>query len=179
MTSQKLDQIQRREEQEETYMAATEDIRRVALFEDLTEKMLEQLATLVQVKSFEERQIVYEAGDKAERFYSIKRGKVLLEVELASALIISLGAIKPGYSFGWSSLLPTATHTSYAVSAEPSDIFVFPGDKLAALLNRDHNMGYLVMQKAARILENRLERRTAQFLKVITMHPEIGALLDL
>ena len=158
-------------------MASIEDLRRIMLFENLTDGMLEQLLPVVQEESFGEREIIYEAGNAADRFFSLKRGKVLLEAELAPALIISLGAIKSGYSFGWSALLPSASHTSYAVSAEPSEIFVMPGDKFLALLERDHAMGYLIMHKAARILENRLERRTAQFLKVITKHPEIGALL--
>jgi len=160
-------------------MASIEDLRRIMLFENLTDGMLEQLLPVVQEESFGEREIIYEAGNAADRFFSLKRGKVLLEAELAPALIISLGAIKSGYSFGWSALLPSASHTSYAVSAEPSEIFVMPGDKFVALLERDHAMGYLVMQKAATILENRLERRTAQFLKVITKHPEIGTLLGL
>jgi len=162
---------------EERYMASIEDLRRIMLFENLTDGMLEQLLPVVQEESFGEREIIYEAGNAADRFFSLKRGKVLLEAELAPALIISLGAIKSGYSFGWSALLPSASHTSYAVSAEPSEIFVMPGDKFLALLERDHAMGYLIMHKAARILENRLERRTAQFLKVITKHPEIGTLL--
>ena len=149
------------------------------LFENLTDRMLEQLLSVVQEESFGEREIIYEAGNAADRFFSLKRGKVLLEAELAPALIISLGAIKSGYSFGWSALLPSASHTSYAVSAEPSEIFVMPGDKFLALLERDHAMGYQVMHKAAQILENRLERRTAQFLKVITKHPDIGTLLGL
>jgi CRP-like cAMP-binding protein len=160
-------------------MASIEDLRSVMLFENLTDEMLEQLLSVVQEESFGEREIIYEAGNTADRFFSLKRGKVLLEAELAPTLIISLGAIKSGYSFGWSALLPSASHTSYAVSAEPSEIFVMPGDKFVALLERDHAMGYLVMQKAAQILENRLERRTAQFLKVITKHPDIGTLLGL
>jgi CRP-like cAMP-binding protein len=160
-------------------MVSVEDLRRIMLFENLTDRMLEQLLSVVQEESFGEREIIYEAGNAADRFFSLKRGKVLLEAELAPALIISLGAIKSGYSFGWSALLPSASHTSYAVSAEPSEIFVMPGDKLLALLERDHAMGYLVMHKAAQILENRLERRTAQFLKVITKHPDIGTLLGL
>ena len=160
-------------------MASIEDLRSVMLFENLTDGMLEQLLSVVQEESFGEREIIYEAGNTADRFFSLKRGKVLLEVELAPALIISLGAIKSGYSFGWSALLPSASHTSYAVSAEPSEIFVMPGDKFLTLLERDHAMGYLVMHKAAQILENRLERRTAQFLKVITKHPDIGTLLGL
>jgi CRP-like cAMP-binding protein len=134
---------------------------------------------MVKAEYYGERQMVYEAGSVADRFYSLKRGKVLLEAELAPEFIISVGAIKPGYSFGWSALLPSASHTSYAVCTELSEILAFPGSKFMALLDNNHTMGYLCMQKATRILENRLERRTAQFLKVITKHPEIGLLLGL
>ncbi|MCK4486208.1 MAG: cyclic nucleotide-binding domain-containing protein [Desulfobacterales bacterium] len=160
-------------------MVSVEDLKRIVLFEDLTDRMLENLLPMIQEASFEERQIIYEAGNRADRFYSLKRGKVLLEAELAPAIIISLGAIKPGYSFGWSALVTAASHTSYAVSAEPSEIFLMPADKFLALLERDHAMGYLVMHKMSRILDNRLERRTAQFLKVIIKHPEITRLLGM
>ncbi|NVM22948.1 MAG: cyclic nucleotide-binding domain-containing protein [Desulfobacterales bacterium] len=160
-------------------MASVEDLKRIMLFESLTDGMLEQLLPMVQNESLGEREIIYEAGNAASHFYSLKRGKVLLEAELAASLIISLGAIKPGYSFGWSALLPSASHTSYAICSEPCEVFVIPGDKFLDLLDRDHTMGFMVMQKAATILENRLERRTAQFLKVITKHPEIGTLLGL
>ena len=160
-------------------MVSVEDLRRILLFEDLPGPMLEKLLPMVQMESFEERQIIYEAGSAADRFYSLRRGKVLLEAELAPTLIISLGSIKPGYSFGWSALRPGATHSSYAVCAEPCEVFVMPGDKFLALLDSDTTMGYRVMQKVAAILEGRLDRRTGQFLKVITKHPEIGALLGL
>jgi CRP/FNR family cyclic AMP-dependent transcriptional regulator len=160
-------------------MVSVEDLKRVVLFENLTDGMLEELLPMVQMEAFEERQIIYESGNRAVHFFSLKRGKVLLEAELAPTLIISLGAIKPGYSFGWSALFSLASYTSYAVSAEPSEVFVMPADRFMALLDDNQTIGYLVMQKAARILENRLERRTAQFLKVITRHPEIAALLGL
>ena len=160
-------------------MVSTEDLRGLALFEDLTDQMLEEVLPMVKAEYYAERQMVYEPGDAANHFYSLKRGKVLLEAELAPTFILSVGAIKPGYSFGWSALLPSASHTSYAVCAELSEIFVLPRHEFMALLNRDHTMGYLCMQKATKILENRLERRTAQFLKVISKHPEIGLLLGL
>ncbi len=160
-------------------MASVEDLRRILLFENLPDQILEQILPIVQLEAFDDRHVMYEAGNAADRFYSLKSGKVLLEAELAPTLIISLGAIKPGYSFGWSALRPGATHTSYGVCAEPCEIFVMPGDKFSALLDRDNTMGYLVMQKVSAILEGRLDRRTAQFLKVITKHPEIGALLGL
>lgn len=160
-------------------MVSIEDLRRIALFENLADQMLKKLLPMVQVKSFKEREIIYEAGDAATHFYSLKRGKVLLEAELAPTLIISLGAIKPGYSFGWTALVPLATHTSYAVTVEPSEIFVISGPQYLALLDRNEKIGYLVMQNAARILENRLEHRTGQFLKSISKHPEIRNLFGL
>jgi CRP-like cAMP-binding protein len=160
-------------------MVSMDDLKGIALFEQLNETMLERLLPVTEIESFEERQIIYEEGAAADRFFSVKRGKVLLEAELAPAVIIALGAIKPGYSFGWASLFPNATHRSYAVCAEPSDIISIPGQALMKELDTDRTMGFLIMQKSAQILENRLERRTAQFLKVITKHPEIGALLGL
>ena len=158
-------------------MASVEDLRRILLFQDLPDQMLEQILPIVELQSFEDRHIIYEAGSVADHFYALKTGKILLEAELSSALIISLGSIKPGYSFGWSALRPGATHNSYAVCAEPCEIFVMPGDKFVALLDSDNAMGYMVMQNVATILEGRLDRRTGQFLKVISKHPEIGALL--
>ncbi len=160
-------------------MVSLEDLRKILLFENLTDRMLEDLLPLVETQLFEEREVIYELGNPPERFYLLKRGKVLLEIELSPEIIISLGAIKPGYSFGWSALLASASYASYAVCAEPSETFVIPADKLLALLEADHDMGYLLMHKMAAILKNRLERRTEQFLKVITKHPEIGALLGL
>ena len=161
-------------------MASIEQLKRIRLFEDLTDGMLEQILPLAQEQSFAEREIIFEPGSEATHFYSLTTGKVLLQAELASALIISLGAIKPGYSFGWSALLPgPAAHTSLAVCMEPCEVLVMTGDKFKALLDQDHTMGFLVMQKTATILENRLERRSAQFVKVITKHPDIATLLGL
>jgi CRP-like cAMP-binding protein len=161
-------------------MASVQDVKEVILFEDLPDDFLERLLPLVEEQSMDERQIIYEPGSESDHFYSLKRGKVLLESELAPNFIISIGAIKPGYSFGWSALfLPNAPHTSYAVCSEPSEVLVFSGQELTAFLGRERETGYTVMKRAARILENRLERRTAQFLKVIGKHPEIGMLLGM
>ena len=102
-------------------MVSLQDLKGIALFEDLTGGMLEKLLPIAQSESMDDRHIVYEAGSPADNFYSLKRGKVLLEAELAPEFILSVGAIKPGYSFGWSALFPANTHTSYAVCAEPSE----------------------------------------------------------
>ena len=160
-------------------MVTVEDLKGINLLGGLTDQMLEKIPPITELHQFKEREVIFEEGAKADTFYLLKRGKILLQVELTEMIIISLGSIKSGYSFGWSALLPGSgsSYTSYAVCAEPCEVLTMPGDRFLDLLNNDHTMGYRVMDAMAKILKNRLERRTEQFLKVMSKHPDIQKLL--
>ena len=160
-------------------MVSMEDIKAIYLLADLTDQILEEMSSMTELRQFKEREVIYEEGDSAENFYMLKRGKILLEVEVSKQIIISLGSIKSGYSFGWSALIPDSKHTSYAVCTEPCDVLITPGEKFLDLLNKDHAMGFVFMEGVMKILKNRLDRRTGQFLKVMTKHPDIQKLLGL
>ena len=109
----------------------------------------------------------------------LKRGKILLEVEISETIVICSSSIKSGYSFGWGALLPGSSYTGYAVCSEPCEFLSVPGEGFLELLHEDHTMGYLVMGEAAKILKNRLVRRNEQYLKVMRKHPDIQELLGL
>jgi len=160
-------------------MVSMEDIKAICLLEDLNNQIRERVRSMTELRQFKEREVIYEEGDKAENFYMLKRGKILLEVEVAKQIIISLGSIKSGYSFGWSALIPGSSHTSYAVCAEPCDVLITPGKKFLDLLHEDPATGFVFMDGVMKILKKRLDRRTGQFLKVMTKHPDIQKLLGL
>ena len=160
-------------------MVSMEDTKAIYLLDGLSEQILTKICPLSETRQYKEREVIFEEGDRAENFYSLKRGKILLEVEVAKQIIISLGSIKSGYSFGWSALIPGSSHTSYAVCAEPCEVFCTPGNKFLDLLKEDHTSGFLFMTEVTKILKNRLDRRTGQFLKVMTKHPDIQRLLGL
>ncbi len=160
-------------------MFSTEELKGIYLLADLNEQMLEKFLPFFQSLQFNEGDIIFEEGEKAENFYCLKRGKILLEVEISETITISLGSIKPGYSFGWSALLPGSFHTTYAVCAEPYEVLAIPEDKFLDLLEGDRDMGYRVMKFVSMTLKGRLEKRTGQFLKVMSKHPDIQRLLGL
>lgn len=159
-------------------MVSIEELKKIYLLQNLTDKMLEKIVPHLRVLQCGDREIIFEEGTKAENFYMLKRGKILLEMEISDRLGVSLGSIKSGYSFGWSALLAKPSHTNHAVCAEPSDVFAIPGQTLRDILEGDPLMGYKVMSIAATILKNRLERRTAQLLNAIAHHPDMQKLLD-
>ena len=160
-------------------MVSMDDVKAIYLLEELADNLQEKICPMSEIRQYKEREVIYEEGDRAENFYMLKRGKILLEVEVAKQIIISLGSIKSGYSFGWSALIPGSTHTSYAVCSEPCEVLIIPGDKFLALLKEDNSSGYRFMNEVMKILKNRLDRRTGQFLKVMTKHPDIQRLLGL
>jgi len=160
-------------------MVTIEDLRNIYLLQNLSDEMLKRILPMVHAHQFKDREVVFEEGERADNFYMLKRGKILLEVEISEAIIISLGSIKSGYSFGWSALIPVSSYTSYAVCTEPCDVLSVPGNSFLSLLHQDHTMGYILMENVVKILKNRLERRTGQFLKVMSKHPDIQKLLGL
>jgi len=154
-------------------MVPLEPLKKIYLLSTLTDSMLEKIQPLTALKSFEDREVIFKEGQHADYFYMLLKGKVLLEVAASDVIMISLGSIKPGYSFGWSALLPGAAYTSYAISVEPSEVLALKGEMLLELLEADHTMGFRVMEGVVRILKSRLERRTGQFLKTLRQHPDI------
>ncbi|HDI79347.1 MAG TPA: cyclic nucleotide-binding domain-containing protein [Desulfobacteraceae bacterium] len=160
-------------------MTAIEDLKKIHVLQNMSESFLEQLIPHIETHNFNERDVIYEEGQKADRFFMLKRGKVLLEVEVSGLVIISLGSVKTGYLFGWSALIPDATYTTYAICSEPCEVLWISGREFLDILNRENNQAYIFMYNAFKILKGKLKRRTDQFLKVMSKHPDIQKLLGL
>jgi CRP-like cAMP-binding protein len=158
-------------------MVSIEDLKKIFLFKKLSDKDLEQILPITRLHEFKEEEVVFKEGDKADTFYILKRGKVLLEVDISEVISISLGAVKTGFSFGWSALMTDSVYTSSAICSETCEIFSMPGNDFLNLLNNDHTIGYYIMEGVSRIIRGRLKRRTDQFLMVISKHPDIQKLL--
>ncbi len=160
-------------------MVSIEDLKKISVLGNLSQPMLENVRPLTQLKIFGERHVIFEEGQKADTFYMLLKGKIILEVEASEVIMISLEAVKPGYSFGWSAILPGLKYSAYAICVEPCEVMTVPGDKFLALLDKDHTIGFKFMNRVASILERRVERRTGQFLKVMSKHPDLQKLMGL
>ena len=160
-------------------MVSKEDLKKIVILSYLTDEMIRTLQPILEVLTFNEGEAVFKEGGTADRFYMLKRGKVLLEQTLSNTVTVSLGSVKPGYSFGWSAMLENGTYSSNAICAETSEVFSAKATSFKKLLNTDHAMGCLIYQSLLRIIKKRHDQRTEQFVRVIRNHPDIKGIVDI
>jgi len=154
-------------------VVSVEELKEIVMMTHLENDMLERIRMIVDVLTFNDQEVIFRQGDAADRFYMVKHGKVLLEQQMTDLVTVSVGSIKPGFSFGWSTMISDGMYTTDAVCAEPSEVYSMLGHKLRALCLEDARMGFLLCQRLLVILKKRYDRRTEQFLKVIQHHPDM------
>jgi CRP-like cAMP-binding protein len=160
-------------------MVTLDELKKILLLQDFTDPMLKELQPLVKTRKFKEREIIFNEHDPAEHFLMLKTGKVVLEVEVSSRVMMSLGSVKTTHSFGWSALSHSdRTHKSNALCTELSETFVVSGAEFMKILDRHPETGCRVMKKIYAITKRRLERRTFQLVNVIRNYPEMNELVQ-
>ena len=160
-------------------MVTTEDLKKIVIMTHLKDDMLDRIISITDFLKFEDQETVFRQGDIANRFYMVKRGKVLLEQRIAEKVTVSVGSIKPGFAFGWSTMIEEGYYTTDAVCAEPCEIFSMRGNKLRALCEKDPYMGYLLSLRLLVILKKRYDHRTDQFIKVVKHDPDMKDLFSI
>ncbi len=158
-------------------MITREDLKQIIMLGYLTDEMLDKLIPITELQHFDKREFIFRQGEKARYFYMLKEGKVILEQEITDKIAVSVSAIKPGYSFGLSAMLEGEIYNLDAVCAESCKVFTFHREKLKAILEEDHSLGYIMSQQLLHIMKKRYDIRTEQFIKTLRHHPEISSLL--
>jgi len=159
-------------------MVTHEDLKQIIMLSYLSENMRNKLIPHMEALHFQERESVFKSGEVADVFFMLRTGKVLLEHRLSEKMTVSVGTIKAGFSFGWSAIIPDGRYTLDAVCAEESEVLAIASDTLFEIMDSDHEMGYIIMQRLLRVMQTRLDNRTDQFIRVIAKHPDIQSLIE-
>ena len=159
-------------------MISRKDIRDIIIFQHLTDEMINNLLPEMELLRFPEGEKIFRSGECADMFYSLKRGKILLEQRVLNKVTISVGTVKPGYSFGWSALLGDQNFTLDTVCGEPCEVLRIKAETLFRMIEEDWEMGYRLMHRLLHMVRRRLDGRTELLLKVILDHPDMQSLAE-
>lgn len=150
-------------------MVSTDQLARVALFEDLSDEQLQQIAKLSTEKTVARGDVLFGESEPARYLYILLEGEISLRVQLTSRnQQITVGAIdQEMQSFGWSGVIPPHFFTATALAVRDSRVIEVDGQALLVVLEEDPQVGFYVMQSIARLISNRLRNCRTALLKTI------------
>ncbi len=158
-------------------MIEVQDLKQFVMFGYLSDDMLKKLVPITEMLLFDENERIFKQGESADRFYLLKKGKVLLELRVTDSITVSMSAVKSGFSFGWSAMLEDNPYSTDAICAEPCVVYSFREAKIKKAMEENHSLGFIISQRLLYVLKKRYDTRTEQFVKTIKYHPDISNLL--
>ncbi len=153
-------------------MISPELIRRYPFFAGLSHEQIVTLADLASELNVETGHTFFREGDTLNDFYLVVQGAVAIVIEVPDRELeqklseqltgglqtkdVVISAVGPGEVFGWSALVAPHEATTSGKATTPCRVIAFDCRKLRQIFEEDCRFGYLMSQKIARIIRDRL-----------------------
>ena len=166
-------------------MISPELIRRYPFFAGLDHEHLVTLAKVAEELNVDTGHYFFHEGEELDRLYLVIEGAVAIVIEVPAQDVehklseqftgdlktndIVLSAIGPGEVFAWSALVPPHAATTSGKATTPCRVIAFDGQELLRIFESDCQFGYLMIQKMAQVVRDRLrDMRTESLAHNIT-----------
>jgi CRP/FNR family cyclic AMP-dependent transcriptional regulator len=143
--------------------AVLEEVAQHPFLRGLSKEHLQALADCAMRIRFEAGDAIFREGDPANRFYLLIKGEVFLETERDEKRVI-VGTIFGGDVLGWSWLFPPYYIHFDARAIEPTEAMFFYGTRLREMCEEDHDLGYAILTRIAKVVIDRLVSAEKQLL---------------
>lgn len=105
-------------------------------------------------------------GQEADRFFLVRAGRVALEIAVPGGTPATVQTLGAGEILGWSWLIPPYHWPFDARAVEPTRALALDGTCLRRKCEADHELGYELLKRFARVIERHLEATRLQLLDV-------------
>jgi CRP-like cAMP-binding protein len=140
-------------------------LKTIPWFNELKPEHFEKMAKIASLHIYPEGGEVFREGDRQDCLCIILEGRVALEIFIPHRGRVSILTAEPMDVIGWSSVTPVVRQrTASARAILPTKIIGLDSEKLRALCDEDHELGYLVMRRIANIVASRLTVTRLQLL---------------
>jgi len=138
------------------------------IFEFLKLEELKDIAKLAKIEEFEQGDLIFKEGDKAEKIYMVLEGRVSTEITIYSEKRAPVYTMTKGKFFGYPSLLRVRKFTTAARCLDRVKVVTIAADELEnKIFKKDCRRGYLVMKRAAELIAQKLSDTRMQLLSLL------------
>ncbi|NOT57572.1 MAG: cyclic nucleotide-binding domain-containing protein [Deltaproteobacteria bacterium] len=139
-------------------------------FRDLDPRHLQLIVSCAANVRFEAGQFIFREGEDANHFYLLRHGTVSVEVFVPQRGALTIQTLREGDVLGWSWLLPPYRWHFDARAVSLTRALALDGKCLRAKCEDDHDLGYELFKRFARLMTERLQATRLQLLDVYGGH---------
>ncbi|MBM4401511.1 MAG: cyclic nucleotide-binding domain-containing protein [Crenarchaeota archaeon] len=131
-----------------------------SLFQGLSEKEIQQVLNIGEVRLYKPGDTVFKEGAEAVHIYIVEEGKLAIQTKEKETVYTATA----GDILGWSALMAPYMRTASAVAIEKSRVVVMDQAKLQKFCEQNSSIGYKITRNTGRMIAIRL--RTAKAMSV-------------
>ena len=140
------------------------------LFKGMEDEHLVLLVGCASNVRFTAARPIFREGEAADQFYLIREGKIALDIFSPPRGSLVLQTLGEGDVLGWSWLFPPYRWKFTARVVEPVRAIAMDGRCLRGKAEEDHDLGYELLKRFARIIQDRLQATRLQLINVYEVH---------
>jgi CRP-like cAMP-binding protein len=132
--------------------------------EGMAQHHLELLVGCASNVSFDAGKFLFREGEEANRFYFVRRGRVVLEIFSPQRGPIEIETLTEGDVLGWSWLVPPYHWRFDARAVEMTRAIALDGKYLRNKCETDKDLGYELLKRFVNIVDRRLQATRLELL---------------
>ena len=150
----------------------SEALQKIPWLQELKAEHIRKIEAMSTVRHVKAGESIFREGDTHESVYVVIEGRVGLEMFVPHRGKVRFYTADPWEIFGWSSVTPNVgVRTAGATAVLDGSVLKIDAAKLGAACDEDHDLGYLVMRRLARVVAGRLMVTRLQLLDMFA-NPE-------
>jgi CRP/FNR family cyclic AMP-dependent transcriptional regulator len=144
-------------------------LKKINLFENLSEAELEKILPLCVKHSFAAGSVIFKEGDPGDRCYIITSGSVRISKFIPNIGEEALTVLKPGSYFGEMALIDNFPRSANAIANDDTDVFGINKADLDKILINDRELGYKLLWTFTKTLSQRLRETNEKMTSFLAM----------
>ena len=135
----------------------THELQKIPWFKEIRPDHLEKITDIAHLRHVRAGEVLFREGDREDFLYIVIEGRVALDIFIPHRGKVRIYTAEPWDLFGWSSVTPTIhQRTAGAVAVVDGLVVGIDSAKLRQLCEDDHDLGYVVMRRLAKLVASRL-----------------------
>ena len=143
-------------------------LKKIPLFENLTDEELTLLSSFIEEKSFEPEERIFTEGDPGDGIYIIQKGRVRISILLPGIGEELLALLRNGSHFGEMAVIEDKPRSASAIADENTKCLFIPKKNFLQFLNQNIEIENKILKGLLQELSSRL-RKTDNKLKEILL----------